>query len=152
MPNGIVDAIDPIGDMDPAEYRTLRGGIKCGPGRTKQSHRDECDINKIVAKYVRTGEYSHIAKSVPRYGDFSQIATYQEALDQVNSAERAFMELPAAVRTRVGNRPAAFIAFLEDPSNDEEAIKLGLKVANIVPTPPEPIPVIVITGGEDPPA
>ena len=40
---------------------------------TKQSFKDECDINKIMAKFQKTGALNHYAKHAPQYGDASGI-------------------------------------------------------------------------------
>ena len=39
------------------------------PSMTKQSFKDECDINKIMAKFQKTGAIEHYAKHAPSYGD-----------------------------------------------------------------------------------
>lgn len=38
-------------------------------GLTKQSFKDECDINLIIRKYTTTGEITHLKKSEPQYGN-----------------------------------------------------------------------------------
>jgi len=43
------------------------------------------------------------------------------------------MALPSDVRKRFSNDPAELIDFLADKKNDEEAIKLGLKIKKNVP-------------------
>jgi len=37
--------------------------------KTKQSFRDECDVNKIVDRFTRTGEITHTARIKPQFGD-----------------------------------------------------------------------------------
>lgn len=67
------------------------------PTRTKQSFKDECDINQIVAKYQETGAVSHANYYEPFYGDIDP-CTYQEALDQINLANEMFEDLPSSLR------------------------------------------------------
>jgi hypothetical protein len=43
-------------------------------------------------------------------------------------ANDAFMTLPAELRYKFNNDPQNFISYLQDPKNDEEAIKYGFKV------------------------
>lgn len=115
--------------------------IDCSKGgRTKQSHTDACNINKILAKYLNTGQYGHVTEGVAHYGDFSDVMSYQEAVTRVNLAEQQFAELPAQVRARVNNDPEEFLAFVADDANREECEQLGLfekPEEDIVPTPSE---------------
>ena len=65
--------------------------------------------------------------------------SYQEALQTVINAERAFEEVPAKIRERFNHDPALMMEFLSQKENDEEAIKLGLKIK---PQPPAPDPML----------
>lgn len=112
--------------------------------RTKQEFREECDINNVVAKHILTGQFTHLAKQMPAYGDFSNVSDYQTACDQIKQAELNFAQLPAKVRKRMDNDPAVFIAFLENPDNQAEAEELGL-VDLPEPSPEElPVPAPVV--------
>lgn len=96
------------------------------PGRTVQAEKDSCDINKILERYTRTGQLPDMIRREPRYGDFSEVPTFQEALEVVQRAETQFAGLSARVRERFHNEPAEMLAFCSDPKNAEEMIKLGL--------------------------
>lgn len=96
-----------------------------GLGRTKQAHKDECDVNLIVRRFEKTGVLAHAAAQQAQYGDFSPV-DYREALDTVIAAERAFADLPAKVRQRFNNDPGEFLAAAENPDMRDEFIKLGL--------------------------
>ena len=50
---------------------------------TKQSFADEVDINKVVARYEKTGMLDHVNRRQPFYGDVSEIRSYQESLNVV---------------------------------------------------------------------
>jgi len=39
------------------------------PSLTKQSFRDECDVNLIVKRYTETGMINSIPRTTPQYGD-----------------------------------------------------------------------------------
>jgi len=39
------------------------------PSLTRQSFRDECDVNQIVKRYTETGMINHIPRTTPQYGD-----------------------------------------------------------------------------------
>lgn len=97
------------------------------PSKTQQQFAEQCDINNIMKKYKQTGEITHLNKKTGIYGDFSNMPSYQEALHTVIKAEQEFMTLPADVRKKFDNNPQQFVDFINDPKNDEEAIKLGLK-------------------------
>ncbi len=105
-----------------APYRTLVGQ----DGRTKKEFQDECDINKIMAKWNRTGLVDHLAKTLPAYGDFTNAMDFQAAKNALISAENAFASLPAHVRSRMSNDPGKLLDFLGDPANEDEARSLGL--------------------------
>lgn len=95
-------------------------------GRAKQSMRDECNINNIVASYRRTGVMRHVSDVIGRY-DFAPSHSFHEALNTVREAERMFAELPGAVRKRFRNDPAEFLAFMEKPKeNEAEMRELGI--------------------------
>ena len=51
-----------------------------GRSLTKQSFREQCDINAIIARWQDTGMLEHINKENPRYGDFSTSTDFRSAL------------------------------------------------------------------------
>nr|QJB20699.1 MAG: internal scaffolding protein [Microvirus sp.] len=99
-----------------------------GESLTQQQFKEECDVNNILSKYRRTGMVSHLAKHQGNFGDFSSVEDYQNTLDKLMTAQRSFESLPSELRSKFENDPAKLIAFLDDKQNDEEAIKLGLKI------------------------
>jgi len=100
----------------------------------KQSFADECNINTIMSKYQKTGLIDHVNRVAGSYGDFTSVQDYQLSLNQVIQAQDAFDQLPSTVRKRFGNNPSELMAFLQDPDNRDEAVKLGLVEA----PPPQP--------------
>lgn len=94
--------------------------------RTKQSHKDECDIHKILSQYSRTGLLTHVAERPPFYVDVSGMPDYRSALNAVKEAEELFMELPAKTRSEFDNDPAVFLDFCNDPQNEDKMRELGL--------------------------
>ncbi len=116
-------------------------------GRTKQADAQQTDINLIVEHHRETGDLKHISSELAMYGDFSNVPDYQTALNQTIAAQRMFMMLPPAIRSRVENDPVKFVEFIEEPANAAEAITLGLLEdpeapgpSDPPPTPPEPEP------------
>lgn len=95
--------------------------------RTDQSFDKDVNVNYIMAKYLKTGQIDHLTKNRGIYADVSQITDLLTATEQVKKANHAFNSLPAEIRKRFGNSPVSMVEFLQDPKNDTEAIKLGLK-------------------------
>jgi len=113
--------------------------FKNSPSRTKQSFKDDSDINNITQRYERTGALPDLIQANPRYGDFSDVPTFQEALEVVNLAEAQFSALDAHIRFRFGNDPAQFLAFATNNANLDEMVKLGLaKAKDPTPSPAAP--------------
>lgn len=103
----------------------------------KQSFKEECDINTIMAKYIRTGVLDFVAKHEPRYGDCTG-QDFQDAQLLIAGAQSMFQDLPAAIRARFDNDPAQFLDFVDDPDSREEAREMGLlKPEAKVDTPPQ---------------
>ena len=105
---------------------TNESGLACEEPTLAQQHfKDECDINNILRQFNITGLLPENSLS-PRYGDFTGISDYHSALNAVIAAEDEFMALPADLRARFDNDPANLIDFLDQESNKDEAISLGL--------------------------
>lgn len=98
------------------------------PSRTQQQFKDDVNINKIMAKYKKTGMIKHINPNSGVYADMTNIGSYQEAMETVINAQNAFQDLPSNIRAKFQNNPQELINFLKDPRNDDEAINLGLRV------------------------
>lgn len=95
----------------------------CEP-RTKQSFREACDVNRIVANYSRTGLLTHVARGVPEYGHAPAV-DFHRAMNIVAEANSMFLELPGKIRQRYRD-PGAFLEALEDPDQVEELRELGV--------------------------
>lgn len=111
------------------EYTKNEDGITFKePSLTQAQFADECDINKIMDRYLKTGVLSDpLGRSTPgTYGDFTEYGNYMENMNKVIEARNRFEMLPAAIRKRFGNDPQQMIEFVMDASNKEEAMKLGL--------------------------
>jgi len=127
-------------ELPPVLPRT-RVQLDCSvtPSLTKQSFKDECDINNILKKYRNTGLITHVQTARQGYGDFSSITDYQSAMNAVLAAQEAFLELPAEIRERFGNDPMTFVQFIDNPANVNAAVELGLKPkSDAVQTPAGP--------------
>lgn len=95
--------------------------------RTKQSFKDECDINNIVSRYKKTGVLPDSARAgMGRYGDFSAVPSYHEMHQRVLAANEVFALLPAKIRRELGNDPGALIRLSETPDGVKRLVELGL--------------------------
>lgn len=126
---------------DPYNYDTdlvsFNSGLDCSndPTRTQQNMADECDINKLVATYARTGIIP--GSDIPAMEfHVDEIYDYQTAMNQLIESNKAFMALPSNIRDRFHNDPASLLNFLSSEDNRAEAISLGL-----IPEPPPAQPV-----------
>lgn len=119
----------------PYNYDVVAASDECAldcsdfPSLAKQSFADECDINTIVRNFGLTGELPSDVRA-PQYGDFTGVMDYQSALNAVIAADEAFMQMPAEVRSRFHNDPAAFVDFCSNENNREEMARMGLLVAS----------------------
>jgi phage internal scaffolding protein len=103
--------------------------IDTGKGLTEQAHKKETDMNYILKEYARTGFIRHAKENKGRYDDIT-VTDFQEAMFKVTEAQNMFNELPAKVRQRFGNDPAAFLGFVQDPANTQEMHRLGILQGN----------------------
>lgn len=104
---------------------------------TKQSYKDECDINTIMARYQSTGEMPILNQRAPQYLDVSQI-DFQEAQQFIAGAQTLFNELPSALRNRFDNDPGLFLDFCSNENNRPEMAELGLlrpETERLIPIP-----------------
>ncbi len=88
-------------------------------GRTKQCHKDTCDINKIMARFDRTQTISHVAKYEGVYADFSDF-DFHEQTNKLTRGREIFDDLPAELRQEFGQSPAKFFKYVNDPANVDE--------------------------------
>jgi len=98
------------------EILALRPEKKYNDGRTKQSFKDETDINKIMARFTKTGTISHLAKYEGTYSDFSDF-DFHEQQNMLSRGEEIFANLPAEIRREFSQSPAAFFKYVNDPEN-----------------------------------
>jgi len=103
--------------------------------RTKQSMRDECDINGIMLKYEKTGTIAHVEKRDAYFADVSAVPDFAQAIAVVEQAESMFMSLPAKVRKEFDNDAVKYVEFCADPNNLPRMRELGIAS-------PEPVAVV----------
>ena len=126
---------------NPADRPAItRPTLDTGKGLTKQSHRDETNINYIMKKYQQTGIIDFVAKHKPEYMSVTD-TDFQNAMITVQAASEAFADLPSTLRKKFNNSPTEFLEFVHNPANIEEMY--DLKLANRPapkPAPAKPAP------------
>lgn len=104
-----------------------------GESLTQQHFAHEADVRNIIKQYDKTGLIANVQKGVARYGDYSEVNEYREALDLVNDANNMFADIPAELREMFGNDAGTFFEFCTNPENKQKMIELGLAEApNVV--------------------
>lgn len=101
---------------------------------TQQQFREDCDLNVIVKRFgLEKAPIPTDAFDPNHYGDLSNVPDLRTLLDIANDAKNSFMELPPKLRSRFNNDPAQLWAFVTDPDNADESVRLGL-----LTRPPDP--------------
>jgi len=103
---------------------------------TESSHKDKCDIRRIVKSALKTGSVDHLAPA-SHFSDMIGIPDFKTAMDQIAQAKSTFASLPAKVRLEFRNDPAAFVAAAQDPSQADRFVKLGLATLRQPPKEPD---------------
>lgn len=94
----------------------------------------DCDINNVMKRAV-AGDTSLIRNTEGVFADVSDYGDFAKCMHRVITARREFEALPSNIRKKFGNDPSNMLSFLADSANDEEAVKLGLKVMPKADTP-----------------
>lgn len=122
-----------------------------GDSLTRQASKQECDINRIMAKFEKTGVLEHRNTFEGQYGDFIDTPQdYHEAIQQVMDAQEMFMSLPSKLRRRFGNDPAEYLDFVSDPKNLDQMVEMGLAKRDVIEE-PAPAPKAKEKAPETPP-
>ena len=100
--------------------RIKRGGLVCkDPHLTKQSFKDQCDINRVLDKAKHGASLSHLANYQGDYGDFSHFTAdyYENALNEISRAQSIFNDLPSELRqNEFQNNVGVFFEKVNDPA------------------------------------
>lgn len=123
-----------------------------GPSLTKQSFKDETDVNRILEKFQVTGVLSHLAKFEPEYGDFAEF-DFGGTIMQLQRGQDMFAALPSEVRREFDQDPDKFFKFVNDPNNNERVNELLPGIAepgNYFPDVSSKTPPGALIGGGEP--
>lgn len=98
-------------------------------GMTQQHFKDDCDINKIVGKYLRGEDMSSYMRHAQYIDDASITSlTLVEAENIVAKSREAFAALPAQDRDFFANDPVNFVRYMEDPEHLEDSYTRGYRI------------------------
>lgn len=93
---------------------------------TIPKHDPEADINVIYRK-TQLGQNVNAAKTMPTYGDFSNLLQYDAMLEAMNAAQDAFNNLSAEERRKYHDSPREYydqtLQALKDDAATKEAIE-----------------------------
>jgi len=92
-------------------------------GRTKQSFKDETDINVILKRAQKSGTISHLAKHEGRYADFSNFDFLNTQI-MLAQGGQIFADLPVELRSEFNQSPAQFFKYVNDPANVDRLSEL----------------------------
>ncbi|WNK13505.1 MAG: internal scaffolding protein [Microvirus sp.] len=95
-----------------------------GQGRTKQEFKDECDINVLMAKYLKNGLMDHVNQKLPMFEDVTGL-DFQGAQNLIAEAQSMFEGIPSKIRNRFDNDPGKLLDWVHNPANAKEAASLG---------------------------
>jgi len=90
-----------------------------------------------MAKYQKTGAITHLANNQSEYG-FATSIDFTQSMNIVAKAQSMFNDLPSSIRLKFKNDPASFLDFVQDESNADELVEMGL--ANAIPSDPDKTP------------
>lgn len=91
---------------------------KPGVSLTEQHHAKACDINAIMAKYLKTGVLDHVKENEALFGDISQL-DFKGSMDTIKAVETQFYDLPAYARKHYQGDPQKYLAAI----STEEGIR-----------------------------
>lgn len=111
-----------------------RLSVDCGGvSRTKQSMRDETDINLIIKRHGGIPPAQHPG----RFVDVSMVGDYFQSVQLVARAQQAFEQMPAVVRARFHNDPRFMVSVVDnaiaDPESSREVIDELVKLDILAP-------------------
>ena len=75
-----------VGTQDYSEIHNPKDAL------TEQSHKNECDINLILAQFMETGLMPNIKNNNPQYGDVSEI-DFQDIQNQLANAKNVIRRI-----------------------------------------------------------
>jgi hypothetical protein len=119
-----------------------------GSSRTKQSFKNEVNVNSIVKRYRKTKDTSLLAVRDSFFADFSTSIDLATAYSAIDKAEFEFSKLSATTRDYFDNDPVRFFRELSDPERVKSLpeslglLKAGRPKEPLVPVKEPLVPVV----------
>ena len=86
------------------------------PSMTRQAPAEQQSISEQMKLMIATG-FKGVSFKQPRYGDFSGLESYHDAVNRLAQAEDDFLALPATIRSFCDNDPGLFLEYMNDPEH-----------------------------------
>lgn len=99
---------------------------------TQQHFKDDCDVNIILERFLRTGEVP-TSQGIPSFQDVSDFADFRELQDAMSDARVYFDSLPARVRARYNNDVTMFYETLNTQQGYNDFVSLVGASAHTAP-------------------
>ena len=114
---------------------TKRTGLVClDPSLTDQSFKEDADINNIIERIRKTGQFQPVLPE--HFGDGTQIPSLFEARSRIAESNATFYNLAPSVREQFQNDPGRWESYVLaslKAGNREAVIAMGIQL----PEPPE---------------
>lgn len=121
---------------------TLRVQYECEtPSCTRQEFKKSCDLAQVLKRFAMTPEGKESLAMAQghaetcQFFDVSSGMTFHTAQSLIADSRASMARLPAEVRARFGNDPAAYLDFVSDPASAPQLREWGLLPP--LSTPPE---------------
>jgi phage internal scaffolding protein len=112
--------------FQPSKRKASDIACETGSSRTKQSLKDETNINLIMSKYQKTGVINFANTTPPTY-EYASSDDYHTSLNLITTAQSKFNELPSSVRNKFQNDPYKFLDYMHDENKLEDSYLTGLR-------------------------
>lgn len=100
------------------------------PSATQQQFKDECDINNIISRFIRTGDANILTPDgvMENYADLTMLpGSLEEAYDYIELAKETFNNLNSKVRRYFKDDYNNMLSFLqENINNHDKLLESGL--------------------------
>lgn len=111
-------------EIRPDGTRKVTLSFEGDPGLTEQHPAGQLSIEYLLAKHCAGGQTLTIPES--EFMDLTNIPDYQTCLMAVQNINTLFHSLPLKVRSAFGEDPSLFMDAVEDPSQRDRLIELGV--------------------------
>lgn len=114
--------------------KNIRGAhpLPDGSSKVQQHHAEGSSTTAIMQRHLRSPNRNMppvsgaLQSSIQPRFEYVSSLSYHDMLNVVSKTRQIFERLPSRTRSKFLNDPGQMLAFLEDPANRKEALKLGL--------------------------